>query len=111
MSKSKEKLSPQEWQARHDAACAIVARKYCDMYAFWRTVDTSRAAAPGDAAGIKASAWRAAGTAFLTKPALLRKFGRPKRHPTPTASPARPTTIRPVRFASITRKSQAPRRD
>ena len=36
MSKSKEKLSPQEWQARHDAACAIVARKYCDMFEFWR---------------------------------------------------------------------------
>jgi hypothetical protein len=26
MSKSKENLSPQEWEARHDAACAIVAR-------------------------------------------------------------------------------------
>ena len=25
-----------EWQRRHDAACAIVARKYCDMFAFWR---------------------------------------------------------------------------
>ena len=36
MSKSKEKLSPAEWQARHDAACAIVARKYCDMFEFWR---------------------------------------------------------------------------
>jgi len=36
MSKSKEKLSPKEWQARHDAACAIVARKYCDMFRFWR---------------------------------------------------------------------------
>ncbi len=36
MSKSEEKLSPHEWQARHDAACAIVARKYCDMFAFWR---------------------------------------------------------------------------
>jgi hypothetical protein len=36
VSKSKEKLSPQEWQARHDAACAIVARKYCDMFEFWR---------------------------------------------------------------------------
>jgi hypothetical protein len=34
MSKSKENLSAQEWQARHDAACAIVARKYCDMFAF-----------------------------------------------------------------------------
>jgi hypothetical protein len=37
MGKSKENLSPQEWQARHDAACAIVARKYCDMFKFWRT--------------------------------------------------------------------------
>src|SRR6476660_2191923 len=36
MSKSKENLSPHEWQARHDAACAIVARKYCDMFEFWR---------------------------------------------------------------------------
>ena len=36
MSKREKKLSPQEWQARHDAACAIVARKYCDMFAFWR---------------------------------------------------------------------------
>ncbi len=36
MSKSKEKLSPEEWQARHDAACAIVARKYCDLFGFWR---------------------------------------------------------------------------
>jgi hypothetical protein len=25
-----------EWQRRHDAACAVVARKYCDMFAFWR---------------------------------------------------------------------------
>ena len=29
-------LSPEEWQARHDAACAIVARKYCDLFGFWR---------------------------------------------------------------------------
>ncbi len=36
MSKSEEKLSPEEWQARHDAACAIVARKYCDLFGFWR---------------------------------------------------------------------------
>ncbi len=36
MSKRKKKLSPQEGQARFDAACAIVARKYCDMFAFWR---------------------------------------------------------------------------
>ena len=36
MSKGKENLSPQEWQARHDAACAIVARRYCDMFGFWR---------------------------------------------------------------------------
>ena len=36
MSKSKDDLSPQEWQARHDAACAIVARKYCDLFGFWR---------------------------------------------------------------------------
>jgi hypothetical protein len=35
MSKGKENLSPQEWQARHDAACAIVARRYCDMFEFW----------------------------------------------------------------------------
>jgi hypothetical protein len=33
---SDEKLAPKEWQARHDAACAIVARKYCDMFNFWR---------------------------------------------------------------------------
>jgi hypothetical protein len=25
-----------EWQRRLDAACAIVARKYCDMFEFWR---------------------------------------------------------------------------
>ncbi len=25
-----------EWQRRHDAACAVVARKYCDMFEFWR---------------------------------------------------------------------------
>jgi len=37
MSKSKDdKLSPKEWQARHDTACAIVTRKYCDMFRFWR---------------------------------------------------------------------------
>jgi hypothetical protein len=29
-------LTPKEWQARHDAACAIVARKYCDIFEFWR---------------------------------------------------------------------------
>jgi hypothetical protein len=31
-----EDLSAEQWQARHDAACAIVARKYCDMFEFWR---------------------------------------------------------------------------
>jgi hypothetical protein len=36
MTKRQEKLSPHEWQLRHDAACAVVARKYCDMFAFWR---------------------------------------------------------------------------
>ena len=36
MSKRQEKLSPEAWQARHDAACAIVARKYCDLFGFWR---------------------------------------------------------------------------
>jgi len=36
MSKSEDDLSPEEWQARHDAACAIVARKYCDLFEFWR---------------------------------------------------------------------------
>jgi hypothetical protein len=36
MSKRQDKLSPQQWQTRHDAACAIVARKYCDMFGFWR---------------------------------------------------------------------------
>ncbi len=25
-----------EWQQRFDAACATVARKYCDMFEFWR---------------------------------------------------------------------------
>ncbi len=35
MSKSDDDLSPQEWQARHDTACAIVARKYCDLFGFW----------------------------------------------------------------------------
>ena len=37
MGKRNPELSPKEWQARHDAACAIVARKYCDMFEFWRT--------------------------------------------------------------------------
>jgi hypothetical protein len=33
MSKNKDdNPPPKEWQARHDAACAIVARKYCDMF-------------------------------------------------------------------------------
>jgi hypothetical protein len=36
MSKSEDDLSPQEWQARHDAARAIVAREYCDLFGFWR---------------------------------------------------------------------------
>ena len=37
MSKSKDDdLSPKEWQARYDAACTIVARKYCDIFKFWR---------------------------------------------------------------------------
>ncbi len=36
MSESEDDLSPEEWQARHDAACAIVARKYCDLFGFWR---------------------------------------------------------------------------
>jgi hypothetical protein len=34
--KPEEKLTAREWQARHDAASAIVARKYCDMFGFWR---------------------------------------------------------------------------
>ncbi|MGA7789560.1 MAG: hypothetical protein WCA56_15510 [Xanthobacteraceae bacterium] len=25
-----------EWQRCHDAACAVVARKYCDLFEFWR---------------------------------------------------------------------------
>jgi len=33
---SDDDLTPQEWQARHDAACMIVAQKYCHMFAFWR---------------------------------------------------------------------------
>jgi hypothetical protein len=33
---SDDKLSPKEWQARYDAAITIVARKYCDMFKFWR---------------------------------------------------------------------------
>src|SRR5580658_5844558 len=36
MSKREKELSPGEWQARFDAACATVARKYCDMFEFWR---------------------------------------------------------------------------
>jgi hypothetical protein len=36
MSKREQKLSPHEYQLRHDAAYAIVARKYCDMFGFWR---------------------------------------------------------------------------
>jgi hypothetical protein len=37
MSKSGEiSAKAKEWQRRHDAACAIVARKYCDMFKFWR---------------------------------------------------------------------------
>ena len=36
MSKSEEDLSPKGWQARREAACAIVARKYCDLFGFWR---------------------------------------------------------------------------
>src|SRR5262249_15844471 len=72
--------------------------------------DISRAAAPGGAVGIKAIAWRAAGTAFLTKPALQRKFAwQPKRHRTLTASPERRTTIRLVRSASINPKNQKTR--
>jgi hypothetical protein len=35
MRKSVDELTPKEWQARHDEACAIVARKYCDMFGFW----------------------------------------------------------------------------
>ena len=42
MSKSEDDLSPQEWQARHDAACAIVTRKYCDLFGFWRRSTASR---------------------------------------------------------------------
>jgi hypothetical protein len=33
---SDDNLSPKEWQARHDAACTIVTRKYCDLFKFWR---------------------------------------------------------------------------
>src|SRR5579871_4084813 len=33
--KKKRELSGEEWQARHDAACMIVARKYCDWFNFW----------------------------------------------------------------------------
>ena len=69
--------------------------------------DISRAAAPGAAVGIKAIAWRAAGTAFPTKPASQRKFEwPPKRHRTQTASPERPTIMRLVRSASTNPKNQ-----
>jgi len=36
MRKSEAKLSAEEWQARQNAAWAVVARKYCDMFGFWR---------------------------------------------------------------------------
>ncbi len=52
--KPEEKLAPKEWPARHDAACAIVARKYCNMFGFCARADTSHAAAWADAAAIRA---------------------------------------------------------
>jgi hypothetical protein len=69
--------------------------------------DISRAAALGDAEGIRALAWRPAGTAFPTKPALQRKFRwQPKPRRMRTASPALPTSMRLVRSASINPKNQ-----
>jgi hypothetical protein len=36
MPEKEKNLSPEEYQARGDAARAIVARKYCDLFGFWR---------------------------------------------------------------------------
>ncbi len=33
---TKQKLSAEEYQRRNEAAWAVVARKYCDMFEFWR---------------------------------------------------------------------------
>ncbi len=33
---TRQKLSAEEYQRRNEAAWAVVARKYCDMFEFWR---------------------------------------------------------------------------
>jgi hypothetical protein len=89
MSKSEEKLPPKEWQARHDAACAIVARKYCDIFGFWRDCryKPCRAArrCSGDQGACLQSRWQSipydAGIAarervFLDTPADADRFAR-----------------------------------
>jgi len=100
MSKSKDDLSPQEWQARHDAACAIVARKYCDLFGFWRDCRYKPCRSARRCSGDQAPVCRAARRAFPTKPAFPRTIGCwPKRPQTPTALRAPRTAMSTVRSA------------
>jgi hypothetical protein len=34
--KAKEKLTPEQWQARFNAAADVVRREYCHMFKFWQ---------------------------------------------------------------------------
>lgn len=34
--KAKEKLSPEQWQARFNAAADAARREYCNMFKFWQ---------------------------------------------------------------------------
>ncbi len=100
MSKSEDDLSPEEWQARHDAACAIVARKYATCSGSGAIAGISRAAAPGGAAATRAPVCRAATGAFPMTSASPRELGwQPKRRQTPTALRAPRTAMSTVRSA------------
>ena len=107
MSKSEDDLSPEEWQARHDAACAIVARKYCDRFGFWRDCRykpcRSARRCSGDAGACLQSRSQSvpyeAGIAARTRMAA-------ETPAKPTASPERPTAMRTTRSACTKQRAR-----
>jgi hypothetical protein len=110
VSKSKEKLSPQEWQARHDAACAIVARKYCDMFEFWRGCRYKPCRSARRCRGNQGVCLESRWDSVPYEAGIAAQIHmEPKRRRTLTVSPARPTTIPLVRFACTIQRSEEPR--
>jgi hypothetical protein len=64
-----------EWQRRHDAACPIVARKYCDIFEFWRDCRYKPCRAAKRCSGDQGACLKMRWPSVPTKPALRRERG------------------------------------